>query len=54
MSMKEEKCCGNCAFHSRANDEDDWICENPDSDNYGVWTEYGDSCDEHQNGSDEY
>lgn len=37
-------CCGNCAYHSSANLDGDWVCENPESENNGVWTDYEDSC----------
>ena len=39
-----EECCGKCKHHYRANEQGDWICENPDSDNEGVWTDYEDWC----------
>ena len=38
--------CGTCVFHSRANDDGDRVCENSHSDNYGVWTDYEDGCNE--------
>lgn len=52
--MNNGKCCGTCVFHCKANDQDDWICENPESENYGVWTEYADNCDDHQSRDNDY
>ena len=34
--------------HCRANDDGDWVCENPDSDNNGVWTDYDDCCEDYE------
>ena len=45
--MKDE-CCGTCKYHCYANDEDDWVCENPNSENNGVWTDYEDFCNDYE------
>lgn len=34
--------CGNCECHKRIDGE--WACDNPESENYGMETEYSDSC----------
>lgn len=41
--MKNQEICGFCTHHHKENDE--WICENPDSECYGCYTEYNDDCD---------
>ena len=35
--------CGHCSWHRKQNDE--WVCTNPDADEYGDYTEYRDTCD---------
>lgn len=42
--MPDERCCGTCKFHEA--DGCDFVCDNPDSDNYSDWTGYEDVCDE--------
>ena len=42
------ECCGTCNYHCRADDEDDWTCENEDSEFYAVWTDYEDCCDHYE------
>jgi len=43
----KEECCGTCRYHKPDGTfPDDWVCTNPDSDNYSEWTEYEDTCDE--------
>jgi hypothetical protein len=43
---KMDKCCGTCQHHkcegSYCGDDPEWICDNPDSDYYGDYTEYDD------------
>ena len=39
-----EDICGQCKYHRNQNEE--WICNNPESENYGDYTEYKDSCEE--------
>ena len=43
-----DECCGTCNYHCRADDEDDWTCENEDSEFYAVWTDYEDCCDHYE------
>lgn len=38
-----KECCGTCAWHFPMPFEE-WICDNENSDNYGMETEYGDCC----------
>ena len=37
--------CGTCQYSRWDRDEQDYICTNEDSDNYGLPTTYGDSCE---------
>lgn len=41
-----EKVCGDCNYHVYDRDKDDWDCNNYDSENYGLFTAYGDGCEE--------
>ena len=41
--VKEEK-CGKCLHHRYEDGE--WICNNPDSECYGCYTEYNDICND--------
>lgn len=34
--------CGNCIYHKHHDEE--WICDNPESENYGFETGYTDKC----------
>lgn len=34
--------CGNCKYHKRIYGE--WVCDNEESENYGLETEYYDGC----------
>ena len=43
--MEEEKVCGTCVWHT-CEIYPDFICANKDSENYAMYTQYGDSCDE--------
>lgn len=43
--MDQEECCGTCEFHV-PDANGDFVCNNPDSDCYSDWTEYGDCCEE--------
>ena len=43
--MKDtEEICGKCIHHRKRNEE--WICDNPESECYGCYTEYNDSCND--------
>ena len=49
--MKEEKCCGTCRYHSpcdlkRGQRKPDWMCVGMDSEYFGEYTAYDDSCEE--------
>ena len=41
----DEQICGKCLHHRKQDEE--WICNNPDSECYGCYTEYRDGCDEY-------
>lgn len=43
--MKE--CCGTCICHKHITNTNEWTCNNPQSDNYGLETEYDDCCDKY-------
>jgi len=43
--MNEEKVCGTCRWHNW-DDDVDYICDNHDSDNYGDYIFYHDTCEE--------
>lgn len=36
--------CGHCLHHRKRDEE--WICNNPDSECYGCYTEYEESCED--------
>lgn len=38
--------CGECRFHMHDQDNDEWVCNNPDSECYGCETYYSDTCDD--------
>ena len=42
VGEKKPECCGTCKYHKK---EDDWVCDNPDSDCYTDYTEYSDFCE---------
>lgn len=42
LGEKKPECCGTCKYHKK---EDDWVCDNPDSDCYADYTEYSDFCE---------
>ena len=42
----KEELCGTCIHHRKENEE--LICKNPDSECYGCYTEYRDSCDSYE------
>ena len=44
MGYDEDQICGQCYYHRKQSEE--WICNNPDSECYGCYTEYRDTCDE--------
>lgn len=39
---KNEEICGTCISHR--NEDGEWICNNPDSECFGCYTEYRDTC----------
>lgn len=40
--MKE--CCGTCRYHVRGEIPGEWVCNNAESENYALETDYSDSC----------
>lgn len=44
--MDKECCCGTCKYHcpSEIPGQEDWYCNNAESDAYGVETAYDDEC----------
>lgn len=42
----DREVCGTCIYHKRENHTDGWVCVNSESDYFGDWTEYTDTCDE--------
>ena len=50
LSMdEEEKVCGRCKFNTFDHECSEFVCDNPESDAYGVGTAYCDSCTEWEN-----
>lgn len=50
LSMdEEEKVCGRCKFNTFDHECSEFVCDNPESDAYGVGTSYCDSCTEWEN-----
>lgn len=50
LSMDEdEKVCGRCKFNIFDHECSEFVCDNPESDAYGVGTAYCDSCTEWEN-----
>ena len=43
----DKLCCGTCAYHIRV-PLDEWVCDNEDSDTYGLETPYEDSCEDYE------
>lgn len=43
MNNYEEECCGNCEYHKVIR-QDTFCCNNHESDYYGDYTNYEDSC----------
>ena len=43
---EQNEVCGTCKYHCHANLDNDWVCENEDSEYYADWTEYNDSCED--------
>lgn len=37
--------CGTCRFSQYDKDEEDWFCDNQESDSYTDWVEYTHECD---------
>lgn len=42
-----DKCCGTCAHHLPM-PLNEWVCDNEESENYGLETGYEDSCLDHE------
>ena len=40
----DREICGTCKWHVKDNDNDGWICVNPDSECCSDYTGYNDSC----------
>lgn len=40
----EDENCGHCQHHRK--DDEEWICNNPDSECFGCYTEYKDTCED--------
>ena len=40
---KQKECCGTCKHHQNCA-EGEWVCVNPDSENYTDYTDYVDTC----------
>lgn len=47
----KERCCGNCDYHKPFGDE--YICDNEESEAYGLETQCGDYCGEYEGKEDE-
>lgn len=41
-------CCGNCLYHRKDRDSNEWTCNNEESENYGLETGYCDWCQNHE------
>lgn len=41
------KCCGTCTYHIPMLAEE-WVCDNENSENYGLETGYRDCCDDYE------
>jgi len=48
MAREKVKICGNCKYHQLADVANEWVCMNKESENYADYTEYSDSCEEHE------
>lgn len=46
---EDEKVCGRCKFNIFDHECSEFVCDNPESDAYGVGTAYCDSCTEWEN-----
>ena len=46
--MKNREVCGTCRFCRYDSEEDDWYCDNPESDDYTEWVRYEYGCDEYE------
>lgn len=49
-------CCGKCKYNKLEKEEGKptfWACNNPESEMYGVYTQYDDYCDEYQGKEDD-
>lgn len=42
MQNYNDENCGHCLHHRK--EDDCWVCTNPDSDCYGGYTEYNETC----------
>ena len=41
-----KQCCENCKHSEYDNQSEDFVCGNPESDNFSDWVGYSDLCDE--------
>lgn len=48
MQKEQKECCGLCQYHKPEGNifPPDWICTNPESENYSDYTEYSDKCEQ--------
>lgn len=42
-----KKCCGTCTYHIPM-PLDEWVCDNPDSEAYGLETGYEELCEDYE------
>ena len=42
----DREICGTCIYHQYDKQDEDWCCDNQNSDRYTDWTEYTDTCGE--------
>lgn len=50
--MPEVKCCGKCIYHKHMA-PDEFVCDNEDSEGYGLPTAYDDYCEEFEGEEEE-
>ena len=36
--------CGECKYHKYDDENDDWVCDNPEAEDYGIETPYQGGC----------
>lgn len=42
-----KQCCGTCVHHIPM-PLNEWVCDNPDSEDYGLETDYSHSCEDYE------